>query len=78
MYKPQIDQWDTNGKVNIILEKGEKKKDLSSYLCKNKALCFKKNVIMIPTFILVKKTLFLLTVLQQWKRTFLLLIISFE
>lgn len=26
MYKPQIDQWDTNGKVNIILEKGEKKK----------------------------------------------------
>lgn len=58
--------------------KGGKKKHLSLYLCKDKALCLKKNVIMIPTFIIVKKTLFLLTVLQQWKRTFLLLIISFE
>lgn len=77
MCKPQNDQWDTNGEVNIPLEKG-KKKDLSSYWCKNKALNLKKIAGIIPTFIIVKKTLFLLTVLQQWKRTFLLLIISFE
>lgn len=25
MYKHQIDQWDTSGKGNMILEKGEKK-----------------------------------------------------
>lgn len=30
MCKSQSDQWDTNGKVNLTLEKG-KKKDLSSY-----------------------------------------------
>lgn len=45
--------------------KGEKKKDLSSYWCKNKALYLKKKiVIMILIFIIVKKTLFFLTVLQ--------------
>lgn len=54
MCKPPTDQWNTNGKVTITLEKG-KKKDLSS--CKNKSLCFKKNVIMIPTFMIVKKTI---------------------
>lgn len=71
MCKSQTDQWDTNGKMNMTLENRKKKeekkkeKDLSSYLCKNRALCFLKNIIMIPNFIIVKKTLFLLTLLQQ-------------
>lgn len=67
MCKPQTDQGDTNGKMNMTLENRKKKNKikLSSYLCKNRALCFLKNVVMIPNFIIIKKTLFLLTLLQQ-------------